>query len=487
VRIQLRLLSGFAIVLACCFYFLIFWTTSDVNTQPKKAMEESMVDMANLVASYLELKIKKSDILIDELKTILNKTKKREFLARIYELKKKNINFRVFVIDKKGIVIFDSKNNNEIGKDYSRWNDIQKTFKGKYGARTSRENPDDPDSSAAYVSAPIYSDKKIIGVCTIVKSWSSIHTFIRTTQKNFILTAIIGFVIIFFLSYFISLWITHPIKKLTNYANSIKNGEQPDFPCLGRGEIKTLGDSFEKMKDSLEGKKYIEKYIQNLTHQLKGPISSIKGAAELLQENLPEEDRIKFILNIENENSRIQRIVDQLLKLVIIERKKELQNIEEIDLKDIIEEIIESVSPVISQKKIICKNKIEESCYFYGEKFLILQAISNLIQNALEFTPENGSITILSEKLNHKIILKIIDNGPGIPDYALSKVFNKFYSLPRSDSNQKSSGLGLSFVKEIAKLHCGDAQIFNNKTQGVTSIITINSDINNKQVPFSGF
>lgn len=446
-----------------------------------------MVDMANLVASYLELKVKQSDIKVNELKTILDKTKKREFLAQIYELKKNTINFRIFVINKNRIVIFDSENDSEVGKDYSRWNDVKKTFNGEYGARTTRDDPNDPDSSSAYVSAPIYSYKKIIGVCTIIKSWKSVHTFIRTTQKNFILTAIIGFVIIIFISYFISLWITHPIKKLTTYANSIKNGEQLDLPSLGKGEIKTLGDSFEEMKDSLEGKKYVEKYVQNLTHQLKGPISSIKGAAELLQEDLPENDRIKFISNIEKENNRIQRIVDHLLKLSAIERQRGLQNIKKIDLAEVIEEIFESISPLLNQKSIRWLNKLKTPVYFNGERFLILQAISNLVQNAVDFTPKNGLITIKYENLNNQLILKIIDNGPGIPDYALPQVFNKFYSLPRIDSGQKSSGLGLSFVKEVAKLHGGEAKVLNNKDQGVTSIIIISTEIRIKHVRFSGF
>lgn len=472
-KIRFRILLGFALIFVLSFCFLILWTLTEVNIQPKKSMEESLVDMSHILASYLEQRIKDSNISIDELKIIFNNAEKREFSAQIYELKKETINLRIYVMDKNGIVIFDSDNGKEVGEDFSDWNDVRKTFNGEYGARTTRTSPEDPLSSVAYISAPIYKDGELFGVCSIAKPWKSIHSFTQTTQRKFIIAGIIGFIIILILSYFISFWITRPIWKLTHYTNSVKDGKRETLPDLGKGEIKVLGESFEKMRESLEGKKYIEKYIQNLTHQIKGPISSIKGAAELLQEELPSEDRIRFISNIEKENARIGRIVDRLLQLSSIEKRRGLQNIERIDFKDIILEILESISPILKKKRIKCLNKMKESYFFMGEKFLMIQAISNLFQNAVDFTPEKGEIIVSLEKSKHDLILKISDNGTGIPDYALSKVFDKFYSLPRPESGQKSSGLGLSMVKEVAKLHEGNIYLKNNENKGVIAIFIV--------------
>ena len=277
-KIKYRILLGFTLIYIISFYFLIFWTVTEVNTQPKKAMEESLVDISHILASYLEQGLDGEHIHTDQLKTILSTARKREFSAQIYELRKERIELRVLVIDIYGQVVFDSDNDQEVGKDYSNWNDIRKTFEGDYGARTTKIDPEDPGSSVAYVSAPIYRGEKIIGVCSVAKPWGSIHSFTQTTRKKFSIAGILGFFLILVLSYLISSWITNPIIKLTDYAIAIKEGKRVSPPLLGKGEMKTLAIAFERMRESLEGKEYIEKYVQNLTHQLKGPLSSIRGA-----------------------------------------------------------------------------------------------------------------------------------------------------------------------------------------------------------------
>jgi two-component system sensor histidine kinase CreC len=473
VKIRSRIFLGFAAILSIGFYFLISWILTDVKVQPKKSMEETLVDTAHILASYLEQKMEDIEISTGELEKVLDKAFQREFSAQIYELTKDRINLGIYVTDKYGFVIYDSNNGAKVGEDFSGWHDVKRTLEGEYGARTTRTDPDNPVSSVAYVAAPIYYNGEIVGVCSVSKPWKSIHSFVQSTQKKIIIAAIIGFFIILLLSYLISLWITRPILQLINYAHSVKEGIRVTLPDLGKGEIKTLGESFEKMRESLEGKKYIEKYIQTLTHQIKGPLSSIRGASELLQEGPPPENQARFISNIRKESERIQLIVDRLLELSSIEKRRELQNIEKIELRSIVEEIIESISPVLDQKKIKCYFEATNSFYFYGEIFLIKQAVFNLFQNAVDFTPKNGTITVqLDASLNH-INLRIKDTGFGIPDYALPRVFDKFYSLPRPDSGQKSSGLGLSLVNEVIQLHGGEVSLKNNKSKGITATIRI--------------
>jgi len=369
VKIRYRILLGFAIILSIGFCFLIFWILTDLNIQPKKSMEESLVDTANILAVYLEQRIIEDTLSVDELKIILNKASNREFSAQIYELAKSNINLRVYVMDIYGTVIFDSQNGEHVGKDFSRWNDVRLTIEGKYGSRTTRLDPNKASSSVAYIAAPIYNKGSIFGVVSIAKPWQSIHSFTQTTQKKIIIAAIIGFITILILSYFISLWITKPIRKLTHYANRVKDGGRVLLPDLGKGEIRILGESFEKMREALEGKEYVEKYTQTLTHQIKGPLTSIRGAAELLQEKLPTAERKKFIANIEKDSLLIQRIVDRVLKQAALEKRKQLQDVEKLDIKEILEEIIENLNPLISKKKIIVSNQIIDSCFFIGERF----------------------------------------------------------------------------------------------------------------------
>lgn len=477
-RISYRIFIGFVIILVTGFYFFISWMISDVSVQPKKSMEESLVDIAHILAAYLEENIIDQKIVTETLKAFMAGAGQRRFSAQIFEMNKQQVNLEVYVTDQQGTVIFDSNNGQWVGEDFSQKRDVYLTMKGKYGARTSRLDAKDPLSSVAYVGAPIMHDGEIIGVCTVSKAWKSINTFIETTRRKILVAGILGFLAALVLSFFISRWITLPIRRLKVYADSIKEGDRPNIPKLGKGEIKELGDSFEKMCESLEGKKYIEKYVQTLTHQLKGPLSAIRGAAELLREELPEQDQKKFIANIDTESSRLQRIVERMLELASLEHRRELRNVETIDLSQMVKDIVEEISLILKQKEIIILLKVGEGFCLKGERFLVQQAVLNLIQNAVEFTPEGGTISLEIKPHWNRLFLMVRDSGPGIPDYALDKVFNKFYSLPRPDTGKKSSGLGLSMVREVAELHNGSITLKNSASPGNGAVAILKLPMN---------
>jgi two-component system sensor histidine kinase CreC len=473
VKISYRIFLGFVVILAAGFISLISWIMSDVNVQPKKSMEEPMADIAHVLAAYLEQEIQNNKIVTEPLRQVFNNVSKRRFMARIYELEKEKVNMGVYVTNKQGTVIFDSNKGQWEGEDFSEWHDVLRTMRGEYGARTTRLSPGDPLTSVAYVGAPVMVNGEIIGVCTVSKPWKSINTFIDTTRRNIIGAGLLGFAAALVLSFFISRWITLPIRRLTNYAEIVKEGDRPLFPDLGKGEIKELGESFEKMRESLEGKKYIEKYVQTLTHQLKGPLSAIKGAAELLQEDLPEQDRKKFITNIDLEGNRLQRIVERMLELASLEHRRELQNVETIDLSQMVKDIVEEMSVILEKKEIILSLKVGEGFCLKGERFLVFQAVFNLLQNAVDFTPNGGFISVEIKEHFRRLFLIIRDSGEGIPDYAIDKVFDKFYSLQRPETGKKSSGLGLSLVKEVAELHKGEITLKKNKPHGTVAMLRL--------------
>lgn len=472
-KISFRIFLGFTFILAAGFSSLIYWIMSDVNLQPRKSMEEPLVDIANILASYLEQQVENDTISTAELATVLDRAGKRVFSARIYELEKTGVSMGVYVTNKEGVVIFDSRNGEWEGRDFSRKNDVYLSLKGRYGARTTRMDKDDPLTSVAYVSAPVHAHGEIVGVCSVAKPWKSINTFIETTRRKIIAVGVVGFAAALLLSFFIARRLTRPIRLLNDYADSAREGKRTPLPELGSEEMEVLGHSFQEMKESLEGKKYIEKFVQTLTHQLKGPLSAIRGASELLQEDLPEPDRRRFVSNIENESKRIQRIVDRMLELASLEQQRELRNVETVDLSELVTDIVEEMMVTLNRKEIMLKLNPGEGLCTRGERFLIHQAVYNLLQNAVDFTPRGGFIEVEIKEHFGRLVLLIRDSGPGIPDYAQDKIFDKFYSLQRPDTGQKSSGLGLSLVKEVADLHNGDISLKNNKPQGAVAILKL--------------
>ena len=115
----------------------------------------------------------------------------------------------------------------------------------------------------------------------------------------------------------------------------------------------------------------------------------------------------------------------------------------------------------------------QTTTYVQGEEFLLGQAIYNLLENALDFSPENSAITIDLAQDEVGVQITIKDHGPGIPGYALNKIFNKFYSLPRPNTQQKSTGLGLNFVREVIELHKGELSLQNSDKGGVQARMTL--------------
>jgi len=237
----------------------------------------------------------------------------------------------------------------------------------------------------------------------------------------------------------------------------LRDGRRIELPNLGSSDIGMLGRSFEELCDALEGKKYVEQYVQTLTHELKSPLSAIKGAAELMDEDMPPERRARFLENIRTETQRIHRLVDRLLELSAIESRKGLHNQEEVDLAEVVREILAGADPQIQARSIRVTIEIGGATLVSGERFLIRLALSNLVQNAIEFTPTGGHIHIAVA--NREVC--ITDSGPGVPDYAGDRVFQRFYSLSRPDSGKKSSGLGLSIAKQVAVLHGAEVSLCN--------------------------
>ena len=240
-------------------------------------------------------------------------------------------------------------------------------------------------------------------------------------------------------------------------------GERVVPPRGGSPEAATLGRAFEEMRDALENRAYVENYVQTMTHEMKSPVAAIRGAAELLQEEMPPERRGQFVANIQAEARRLQNIIDRLLALSALESRKKLDHPETIPLADLARAVCAQLQPAAEARGLRLDLACEGQPEVLGESFLLDSALHNLLQNAIEFSPERGVIRIrlAPDSTTPTATITVEDDGPGIPDYALPRLFERFYSLPRPGAGRKSSGLGLCFVREAAALHRGSIEVEN--------------------------
>ena len=487
VKIRTRLFIAILALVALALYALVYWIVDDLRPRYLATMEESMVDTVTVLASLLEHQLSNGEIRTDDLRRAFEGAQRKQFAATIYEVTKTTINMRAYVTDRKGVVVFDSDNGKDEGQDYSRWNDVRLTLSGRYGVRATRSDPDDPMTSVIHVAAAIRYNDEIIGVVTISKPTYSVARFLATARRDIVVAVGIAVMGAIVLGMAVSMWISRPIEKLTHYAKAVRDGRRVPAPRLGRDEVGVLGAAFEEMRVALEGKRYVEEYVQTLTHQMKSPLSAIRGAAELLDEDMPSEQRSQFLQNIRSESARIQDLIERMLQLSALESRKELRDVEEVDMSELVTEVLAEMQPMLAAKQLQartespleggqwgCSSRVKP-LLVKGERFLLRQAFANLLQNAIDFSPEKGVISISVAAQDGTAIVSISDNGPGIPNYALDKVFTRFYSLCRPDTGKKSSGLGLTFAKEVADLHGGQIRIANRAEGGaeVTLILPI--------------
>jgi two-component system sensor histidine kinase CreC len=393
--------------------------------------------------------------------------------ARIYAIVKTKVNLRVYLTDEKGMVVFDSDEGRAEGEDYSQWNDVKRTLQGTYGARSTRTDPKDPTTSVLHVAAPLRVNGTVVGVVTVCKPVVTSSLFIRSARRKLIITACLAGLAVALLGIITSAWVTRPIRELTAYATAIRDGRKVVLPELGASEIGVMGRALDEMRTALEGKEYVEQYVQTLTHEVKGPLSALRGAAELLEEDMPAEQRARFLRNIRTETDRIQRIVDRLLLLSSLQNRKGLRDVESVDLAELAGDVEESLHPAAAARGVTVKVTHEGAVSVDAELFLVRHAMTNLLQNALDFAPPGSDILVHVRHAGGAAEVSVRDHGPGIPDYALGRIYEPFYSLPRPDSGAKSSGLGLAFVQTVAELHGGSVSVANADGGGVLAVLRL--------------
>jgi len=473
---SLRAFAIYFVILGSLIWFTLDNAIERLNDGMRQSAESVMVDMANVVASLVENSLESTSnksIETSQLTQVFDSLKQRQLSAQIYQVTKTSVDSQVYVSDQNGIVIYDS-NGQRTGQDFSKWRDVRLTLDGQYGARTSyidqtRTEPDDP--KAMVVAAPIKHQNEIIGVVSVLKPINSLegHLLTESTQLQRYAFALLLLALV--IGYLLSLWFTHSLNKIANYANDMAEGKKVDPPLLHDSRLADLSDSISHMRKQLDGKEYVENYIHSLTHELKTPITSIRGAVELIDENMPTEDRVRFLNNISTSNHRMSQLVDRMLSLAKLEGLTELVATSEFDFIPTLKRLLEERAPTIDSKQIKIVYPMQANFHCTGDKVLISQAVANLLDNAIRFCARNGQIDIsleteqLDEKDNYCI--SIYNQGEAIPDFALNKLYERFFSLPSSsdetepETHAKSTGLGLSFVKEIMKLHAGSVNVKN--------------------------
>ena len=468
-----RIFIGILLIFAAGLAFMLYRVVADLDPRYRESAEESLVETAQLMAGLVEQDVRAGAIDTARLEPLFKSVYARRFEARIFSVTKHRVELRLYVTDRSGRVLFDSLGQ-ITGADFSQWRDIAQALRGESGARTTPDVEDDPRTSVMYVSAPVRWNNDVVGAVSVGKPVQSFGQFVEAARRKTLYVGLVSVAGVILLALIVSVWLVRPFGLIADYVRYVRAQRRFSLPRLGRHALGVLGAAYDEMRDALAGRNYVADYVQTLTHEVKSPLSAIRGAAELLQEpGMAQEQRQRFLANIERETQRIQEMVDRMMELTALETRRALEHVEPIALRPLLEELLAGAQAAAAPRHIRVRLDVVQDAEVEGDRFLLRRAVSNLLDNAIDFSPDGGEVRIALDRNRRAALVRVLDQGPGIPEYAQDKVFEKFYSLARPHSSKKSTGLGLSFVREIAALHHGRIELGNAPGGGARATLSL--------------
>nr|MBP9696240.1 two-component system sensor histidine kinase CreC [Thermomonas sp.] len=281
-NIGLRVLLGYFLIVALAALLVGKVFVEQVKPGVRQAMEGTLIDTANTLAELASDDMLAGRIADGRFARRLRAVQARKLDADVWGFAKDRSGFRVTVTDARGIVVFDSEGK-DLGRDNSRWNDVYRTLRGEYGARSTREDPGDEASTVMHVAAPIRDDQgRIVGVLTVAKPNRAMAPFIARSQQIVARWGLVLMGAALLVGIAAAWWLSRQLGALRRYADAVAAGERAPQPAAA-GEFGDLGRALHDMREKLEGKQYVEQYVHALTHELKSPLAAIRGATELLE------------------------------------------------------------------------------------------------------------------------------------------------------------------------------------------------------------
>jgi two-component system sensor histidine kinase ChvG len=310
----------------------------------------------------------------------------------------------------------------------------------------------------------VIKDGSNIGYLMISEDASDIKIATNERKAFIVRTAIaVGFVILIF-SFVLSRYFIKPIQNLVNYTKVIREKSQAktniDNLKNRNDELGLLSTSLEDMTIELQKRvAHAENFSTDLVHEIRNPLASLKSASEILQDTTNPEQRLKLLDILSHDVLRIERLITDYSQMLKDEVALSKEKMKKINIEPVIQSVVDdynNIQKVKNNIKINYENDGNEKYIINGIENRIEQIIANLLDNSISFCKKGENIYVnISNTLDKKVLVKIIDEGQGFKETDTSKIFKRFYSN-RPDNFGEHSGLGLNIVKNLVDLHEGE-------------------------------
>jgi signal transduction histidine kinase len=300
---------------------------------------------------------------------------------------------------------------------------------------------------------------------------------------QFLIPVLEGGLIALFLSlilaYAISRWVADPLQRVVHAAQTYPSEEMKSISPRGPHEVQDLTRAFNSMIARVESsQKSQREFVANVSHELKTPLTSIQGFAQAILDDTADtpERRKQAAQVIYNESGRMHRMALDLLDLARLEAGTADLKMSHVDVKALLQNIVEKFTPQAQRAGITLRLNVQDNLpSLIGDGDRLAQVFTNLVDNALKFTPADGQVSLSAANDGGELEISITDTGTGVPKEALTRLFDRFYQVDSSRAGGKGhgAGLGLAIVKEIIEAHGGRISVRSELGHGTTFVIQL--------------
>lgn len=349
-----------------------------------------------------------------------------------------------------------------------------KCFKGEKASNF------DLKSKVLEVAVPVQSPdvQQIQGVMLMTISTIEIGDMMaELEQKGMMLIGIIV-VLSVFLSWLLSTILVKPLARVTKAIEDLTDGMQDDAISVpDYTETELITDAFNKMVNRMKIlDESRQEFVSNVSHELKTPLTSMKVLADSLvgQQGVPEELYQEFMGDITAEIDRENKIITDLLSLVKMDKKAADLNITHMDINQLLEDILKRLRPIADKRNIDlildCFRPVEADV----DEVKFTLAISNLVENGIKYNVDDGWVRVSLDADHKYFYVTVADSGMGIPEDSIERIFERFYRVDKSHSNEiGGTGLGLAITRSAIAMHHGAIKVFSKEGEGTTFSVRI--------------
>lgn len=436
-----------------------------LKTYENRATEQKISELTHNINIISNLLVSNGFFTTSNTSEIPNVVNEISQVAEIYE-------GRILIVDQRLTIRYDTYELEE-GKTLMSEEAVL-VVKGNNGKYIDRTN------EYVELTYPIINSdtKEITGGIITSFSIGGIRTVYEELQRTIVLMFFVLVILVCTCAVLYGNYYLKPLKQMTSSFDRWSDGlmdEKIEFK--GFKEMESISDSFNHMLSRLQKlEDSRQEFVSNVSHELKTPITSIKVLSDSLlsQEDVPNELYREFLVDITEEIERENKIINDLLSLVKLDKKSGEMNISSVNINELVEQILKRLQPIANKRSIELVFESFRPVAAEVDEVKLSLAINNLIENAIKYNYDEGWVHVTLNADHKFFYLKVADSGVGIPEDAQDSIFERFYRVDKARSRETGgTGLGLSITRNAILMHRGAIKVYSKEQEGTTFTVRV--------------